>query len=652
MPALGSSDWAHGTEVAGLAAAEINNNRGLVGVAPKAGLASIVIFETNRIRVADDRMMDAYQYLSNSITIQNHSWGAVGLRQQRLTLLEDIGISNAVTFGRLGKGVVMVRSAGNDRALGASADDDSYPSDPRVITVGAIRRDGRVTSYSEPGACVLVAAPSGDTGFPSLFTSDISGTLGVNQISFFNDLADYAYNIFGFSGTSAAAPLVSGMGALLISANTTLTYRDVQQILIQSSQQVDFADPDISQNGAGFRVSHNAGYGIPDAGVAVRFAKQWINRPAPTNVVLTLTNLNTPIPDSGLRVGITGENLPINLSSIIAVPSLGPHVETATLTLPLVDVGFATNPINQNLSNKAAFIQRGTNSFAEKIDFAVAAGASFVVIFNDSTTNTPFVLGATDFTTIPAVLIPQAEGQAIRDRLVTNAALSAQISLNPATIAFNVTNTLLCEHVGVRISAAHPSRGDLRITLTSPQGTRSVLQRLNSDTNTGPADWTFWTTHHFYESSAGTWTVSVADEFDGDAGAVTSVELKVTGVAISDSDHDGLDDAWETTSLGSLAYGPKDDPDKDGYNNAREQILQTDPLIPVAFKVDFSKWSNVMGRLSWAASTNYNYEVWGGTNVASLTLLTNIPGKFPEVEWLFPATNALHFFRVQSSVAP
>ena len=651
-PALGSTEWAHGTEVAGLAAADLNNNRGLVGVAPKAGLASFVIFETNRIRVADDRMMDAYQYASNSVTVQNHSWGAVGLRQQRITLLEDIGISNAVAFGRSGKGVLMVLSAGNDRSFGASADDDGYPSDPRAITVAAVRRDGRVTSYSEPGACVLVAAPSGDMGFPNLFTSDISGTLGVNQIFFFNDLADYAYNSLGFSGTSASAPLVSGMAALLVSANTNLSYRDVQQILILASQQVDSGDPDIAQNGAGFRVSHNTGFGVPDAGEAVRLAKQWINRPAQTNVAVTLTNLNTLIPDAGLRVSIIGENLPPGFDSIVAVPSLGPHVETATLTLPLVDVGFATNQITQNLTNKVALIQRGTNSFAEKIDFAAAAGASFVVIYNDSPTNTPFVLGTTDFTTIPAVLIPQAEGQAIRDRLATNASLSAQIVLDPATFAFNVTNTVLCEHIGLRISAAHPSRGDLRITLTSPQGTRSVLQRLNSDTNAGPADWTFWTTHHFYESSAGTWTVSVADEYDGDAGAVTSVELKVTGVAINDADHDGLDDAWETTSFGSLAYGAKDDPDKDGYNNGREQVLQTNPLTPVPFQLDFSKWNSSIGRLSWPASTNYNYQVWGGTNVANMTLLTNLPGRFPEVEWLYPATNVLHFFRVQASLAP
>jgi subtilisin-like proprotein convertase family protein len=35
------------------------------------------------------------------------------------------------------------------------------------------------------------------------------------------------------------------------------------------------------------------------------------------------------------------------------------------------------------------------------------------------------------------------------------------------------TNTLVCEHVGLRVATTHTRRGDLRITLVSPAGTRS-----------------------------------------------------------------------------------------------------------------------------------------------------------------------------------
>jgi len=64
-----------------------------------------------------------------------------------------------------------------------------------------------------------------------------------------------------------------GLAALILSANTNLTYRDVQQILILSARHFDFADPDVATNGAGLKMSHNLGFGIPDAGVAVNLAR-------------------------------------------------------------------------------------------------------------------------------------------------------------------------------------------------------------------------------------------------------------------------------------------------------------------------------------------------------------------------------------------
>ena len=256
----------------------------MVGVAPHAHLASWVIHQANGKLVSDEQLMDMFQYASNTVAVQNHSWGHVGLAQQGRTLLEDLGISNAVTHGRGGLGVVMVRSAGNDRDRGANANDDGYCADPRVIPVAAVRQDGRATTYSEPGACILVAAPSGDVnaGFDNLFTTDLTGTGGINQLNFFPPFADmnnYAWGSLGFGGTSAAAPQIAGLVALMLAANPGLSYRDVQQILILAARHYDFADPDLRPNGAGFLVSHNVGFGVPDAGEAVRLAQIWSHRP-------------------------------------------------------------------------------------------------------------------------------------------------------------------------------------------------------------------------------------------------------------------------------------------------------------------------------------------------------------------------------------
>ena len=213
-----------------------------------------------------------------------------------------------------------------------------------------------------------------------------------------------------------------------------------------------------------------------------------------------------------------------------------------------------------------------------------------------------------------------------------------------------MTDKLICEHVGVRVRTDHPLRGDVRIALVSPSGTRSVLQQFNSDTNAGPVDWTYWSTHYFFEPSAGQWRVEISDEFLDAIGNVLALSLLVTGIPITDSDGDGLDDGWESSRLGNLSFNLRDDSDKDGYNNAMEQAMNTDPGMPNdPFRVDLMIWSPSLARLSWPGMNGRTYDVLAGTDPASLTLLTNVPGRFPETECFTSfATNAApRFFRVR-----
>src|SRR5437660_1436983 len=105
----------HSTIVAGLALAEGNNHRGMSGVAPEAQLASWKIFLGNKLSATEVQMMDMFQYRSNIVSVENHSWGNADLSQLAPTPLESVGISNAIAFVRGALGVVMVRSAGNGR---------------------------------------------------------------------------------------------------------------------------------------------------------------------------------------------------------------------------------------------------------------------------------------------------------------------------------------------------------------------------------------------------------------------------------------------------------------------------------------------------------------------------------------------------------
>ncbi|MBI2949849.1 MAG: proprotein convertase P-domain-containing protein, partial [Verrucomicrobia bacterium] len=259
---------------------------------------------------------------------------------------------------------------------------------------------------------------------------------------------------------------------------------------------------------------------------------------------------------------------------------------------------------------------------------------------------------ATEFSPIPGVFISQADGEALREYLASDSTAQAQLSLQSTNFSLTVKESLLCEHVGVRIDTDHTTRGDLRITLQAPGGTRSVMQSWSSDDSPGPRDWTYYSVHHFYENSAGTWTIAIGDLDARGLGTVRSISLIISGVRITDSDGDALDDAWEMQRFQTLAFGPSDDPDQDGYSNAREQILGTNPMAAeIPLELNLSRWSSQLVRLSWPSTTNRSYEVKVGVDAARLlTLITNVPGRFPETEWFTSSTNPiLQFFRVETA---
>lgn len=637
----------HSTALAGLALAQGNNHRGISGVAPAAGLASWKIFNGDIFDITDEDAMDMFQYRSNVVAVQNHSWGNADVSLLGPTLLESIGVSNAVAFGQNGRGVLMVRSGGNSRDAAANVNDDGYASDPRVVAVASVRTDGRATDYSNPGACLLVAAPGGDTD-ASVIMTDRQGTAGYNTGVYTNDFADYVNSPL-IIGTSFSAPQISGLAALIRSANTNLTYRDVQQILLLSARHFGSGDPDRRTNGAGLLVSHNDGFGVPDAGRAVQLARRWNNRPPFVTKTFSANNAQA-IPDDGLRVITTGSGIPITLQSIPSAPGGGPHADAPTAVVPIVDVGTAAGPISTDLRGKAALIQQdGVVEFSVKVENAAQAGAVFAIVYHGTSGGQRYPMGGTDFSRIPSVMIDNSPGTVLRTFANQNSSTRVQLQLSAVNYTFNVSDTLLCEHVGVRIRANHTRRGDLRITVLSPRGTRSVLQAANLDDSAGPADWTYYSAQHYYESSAGTWMVSVSDEEPLDTGSVLEADLIIDGVAINDTDHDGLEDGWEMAHFGSLAFGPKDDPDGDGYNNAVEQIAGTDPnVIDPEFRVDLSRWNERLVRVSWPTSTNHTFQLYGAADAAaSFNLITNVTGKFPETEWFTPCSNAVdQFFRV------
>lgn len=257
---------AHGTNVAGLAAAVGNNGIGVTGVAFDASLIGVRLLG-NGITTADSAQAFAYLVPGSGDAVANvssNSWGWIDFVVY-LSPLELQAFENGVTNGRDGKGVIYVWAAGNSRLEPDIVNYDQFPSSRYTIGVACSQADGDYAYYSEGGSGILVNAP-GD----SVYTTD--PTVGT--------IYSYGKYFDEFNGTSAATPIVSGVVALMLEANPDLTWRDVQHVLVDSSTKNDPLDSSWIANGSGRRFSHDYGYGAVNAKQAVDLAKQWVNVPA------------------------------------------------------------------------------------------------------------------------------------------------------------------------------------------------------------------------------------------------------------------------------------------------------------------------------------------------------------------------------------
>jgi subtilisin-like proprotein convertase family protein len=317
----------------------------------------------------------------------------------------------------------------------------------------------------------------------------------------------------------------------------------------------------------------------------------------------------------------------------------------------VTNVGLALASMPLALNSAAALVRRGQNDFVEKIRHVAEAGGRFLVMYNNEGTSSRHYIQGADvhFLPIPTVFIDQSAGTTLSTYLDANPSAQAEVALDAAVYTLPITKALQCEHVTLRVRTTHPRRADLRITLVSPAGTRSVLQQFNGDLATALDDWTYSSVQFFYESSVGNWGVEISDERAGVVGHVTALDLTVTGVSINDEDADGLPDPWELAHFGSLATASADDPDRDGASNLREHLLDTDPLVAApALSLDITAWDTRYWRLSWPTTPYAQYRLEAAASPEGpYALILVIESDFTEAEWLVPAeTGVPRFFRV------
>ena len=114
---------------------------------------------------------------------------------------------------------------------------------------------------------------------------------------------------------------------------------------------------------------------------------------------------------------------------------------------------------------------------------------------------------------------------------------------NPTGVSFNLTvgTSLQIEHVQFVMNFSHAYVGDLKVTLTSAEGTVIVVA-LNSGVSTSfNGTWVYGIDSLRGELSAGTWTVNVADLVGSDVGVLNTAQLNVFGTA------DSADDVYHFT---------------------------------------------------------------------------------------------------------
>jgi kexin len=274
------------------------------GVAYDAKLVGRNILEG----ATDSNVAEALTSQTDLISISNNSWGAAdGTGNYSSTLATSLwknAIISGITTGRNGKGTLYFWAAGNGgytiigNTAYTPADNSNFDGQANyygVLAICGVGEDGKRASYSEKGANLWVCAHTQgtNTGFTrAITTTDATGNKGLNSSSSRSDLSNKNYTK-KFNGTSSAAPLASGVTALLLSKYPNLSWRDAREILAKSARKNDSTNSDWTTNTAGYNINHNYGFGTIDASRVMSTASTWSSITNPLITCETLSQISS-----------------------------------------------------------------------------------------------------------------------------------------------------------------------------------------------------------------------------------------------------------------------------------------------------------------------------------------------------------------------
>lgn len=207
----------HGTHVAGIIAAVANNNAGIAGIAPEAKIMALragISLQTGATFLKSDDLAAAILYaVENGAHVINMSWGSA---EQAFIIRDALRYAAA-------QNIALVAAAGNSGTPGLF-----YPAGyGETIAVGAVDHQDRLASFSTTGSALDLVAP------------------GVNILS------TQPGNGYGArSGTSFAAPHISGLIALILSRYPDLAPEQMRTLLTRTARDLGTSGRD-NRFGAG-----------------------------------------------------------------------------------------------------------------------------------------------------------------------------------------------------------------------------------------------------------------------------------------------------------------------------------------------------------------------------------------------------------------
>lgn len=175
------------------------------GVAKNVRLVPVRVLNCNNANPSSASLYPAIDWM-----LEHHQSGVPAVANLSVGMPKSTAFNEAVRK-LIADGIIVVGAAGNqnrDACLYSPA------SEPSIISVGATDRSELRASYSNFGSCIDIFAPGSDL---------VGGWVGPSN----------TYR--SSSGTSNAAPIVSGIVATMLQRNPTLTQQQVEQMLVASA---------------------------------------------------------------------------------------------------------------------------------------------------------------------------------------------------------------------------------------------------------------------------------------------------------------------------------------------------------------------------------------------------------------------------------